>query len=80
MLRLKHRFTLPKLLAARELGFSKIPVEDDELLAAIESANGHDERWQLTPTPDSDQLEEYWSSVVSDIHADPDWQFVSNED
>lgn len=80
MLKLKHRFTLPKFTAARRLVFSRVPAEDDELIEAIESANGLDDAWQLTPAPDSDQLEEYWSDVVSDIQTDPGWQFASNED
>lgn len=74
MLRLKHRLTLPRLMTARQLEFAEIPDDDDELIVAIEqAAHGGDNRWQLTPAPDTNQLEDFWNKVIEDIRADPQW-------
>lgn len=74
MLKLKHHMTLPHLSIAHEVKFAEIPYEEDELIEAIEAVTDNaDTNWELTPTPDTNQLEEFWNKVVADIHADPQW-------
>ena len=60
------------------LEFSPVPVEDDELLNAIEAQH---ETWTLEQTPDTNRLARFWSEVQSDLHSDPTWNtFATDEE
>lgn len=49
-------------------------IDDDDLSQAIMAdADVHDDNWQLTETPDTEQLEAYWQNVEQDLHRDPGW-------
>lgn len=63
---------------SRALRLSPVPVENDELLQAIEAA--HEEQWELEPTPDSTELNTFWSSVETDLHNDPEWTTFAEDD
>lgn len=74
----KHNF--PNLAPPRGAGleFSPVPIEDDELIQAIESQH---ETWTLEAVPDSNSLTEFWSGVQTDLESDPTWNtFASDED
>lgn len=73
-----HRLSSFRSLPGHNLEFSPIPVEDDELINAIEA--GHEETWQLDPTPDSTALGEFWSGVEDDLHNDPTWETFADDD
>lgn len=72
-----HHSLLSRPQPNRRLEFSPIPVEDDELLQAIEA--DHQEPWRLDPTPDSTELGKFWSSVEEDLHNDPSWVSFSDD-
>ena len=76
MLKLKRSLRLPSLRISRSVvAFGPVQSEDDELLQAIqEDAERREDTWQLTPVPDTVELESYWNNVVDDIRADPTWQ------
>lgn len=60
------------------LEFSPVPVEDDELLNAIEAQH---ETWTLEQAPDSNSLADFWSGVQTDLHNDPTWNtFATDEE
>ena len=54
--------------------------DDDELITAI---NGdpvqHDDAWTLEETPNTQQLDSFWSGVEKDLEKDPTW-FSFDED
>ena len=67
---------LANLLVTQPLQLSPVPSEDDELIQAIESPR---EVWQLEATPDTHELDEFWSGVSDDLKSDPMW-FSASED
>lgn len=72
----KHNFSHSS--SPRGLEFSPVPVEDDELLNAI---NAQHETWTLEAVPDSNSLTEFWSGVQTDLESDPTWNtFATDED
>lgn len=78
MLHLKKHLTLfasPQSGSpARALMLSPVSDDDDELIQNINNdATLHDDNWQLTPTPDTEQLDSFWNGVVTDIENDPEW-------
>ncbi len=75
MLRLKthHQIHFPSL-HSRSMQLSVVSSDDDELTRAIDSEQiTHDDTWTLTPSPDTNELEQFWSGVEDDIKNDPDW-------
>ena len=47
--------------------FEPVPIEDDELIQAIENDIVQaDNNWQLEERPDPDRLEAFWRNVVSE--------------
>ena len=81
MLRLSTHHNLPHLQSSHGghgLQFSPVPVEDDELIQAIEA--GHEEPWQLDPTPDTTALSEFWAGVEDDLRGDSTWESFAEDD
>ena len=80
MLKLRHA-----LFGARTRKLSpvllSVPTSDqDELIQSIENEYiERDDNWQLTPTPDTVELESFWSNVSDDIAHDPTWQRFDDE-
>ena len=62
---------------SKRLELSPVPLEEDELLQAIEAA--HEAPWDLEPVPDTAALSEFWSSVEGDLRDDPDWVSFSED-
>lgn len=80
MLHLKtHKFTLPHVGASPQLHLSPLPADDDELIHAIEDPVN--DIWQLEATPDTRELNEFWTGVEDDLKHDPSWfTFASDDD
>ena len=81
MLHLKsHHFSLPRFSPpSQKLALSPVSTEEDELIQAIESS--HEEQWELEPTPDARQLDQFWSGVEQDLKQDPTWfSFAEDEE
>ena len=80
MLQLKtHKFTFPHVGASQPLQLSPVPIDDDELIHAIEDPVN--DVWQLEATPDTSQLNEFWSGVEEDLKHDPSWfSFAEDEE
>ena len=71
---LRNLFTLD-----RQLEFSPVRVSNDELIQEIEQPyTSEDSNWHLEPHPDVRQLDEFWSKVQQDLHADPTWNRFSD--
>ena len=67
--------TLPK-----QMQFEPVTAEDDELIESIHNQmTQNDDNWQLTETPDSAELENYWSKVEDDVEHDPEWVWVDQD-
>ena len=73
-----HHSSLFHLQPSQRLVFSAIPVEDDELIQAIEA--NHEDQWQLEPVPDTAALSDFWAGVEDDLHNDPDWVSFAGDD
>ena len=72
-LKSSHHFHLPHLsIHAAQLELSRVQSEADELIQDIE-AHARGEQWELSPTPDSHELAQFWDGVVQDLHDDPTW-------
>lgn len=68
-----HHFGLPHTThSSHKLELSPVVSENDELIQAIETAHD-DDNWQLTGTPDVQQLDEFWTGVTEDLEKDPEW-------
>jgi len=66
---LRNFFTI-----GRGLQFSPQRVSSDELIQEIdEQYTSADRNWHLEPHPDVRQLDEFWTRVQQDLHADPTW-------
>lgn len=83
MLKIKQKiaFELPELpTLPKQMQFEPVSNEDDELIQSIDGQlDQHDDNWQLTETPDSAELEDYWSKVETDIAHDPEWVWVDQD-
>lgn len=78
MLKLKrtHHLSLPRLSFSwlHSMKLSKVSSDDDELAKAIDNDPvDHDNNWQLTDRPDTEELEQYWTNVEDEIKSDPEW-------
>lgn len=69
-----HYLCLPDF----SLGFSKpleltpVPADDDDLTRAIGAdPAAHDDNWELSERPDTNELESYWQHVEEDMQNDP---------
>ncbi len=81
MLQIKkhHSFSLPSLTTAtHRLAMSPVVSEDDELIHDIDTADS-DDVWTLDPTPDTQELSRYWTTVERDLQNDPDWVNFAEE-
>jgi len=64
---------------AHQLQFSPVSADNDELTQAIEADyKSTDRNWHLEPHPDVRQLDEFWTQVQQDLHADPTWHRFSD--
>ena len=83
MLKLKHKHHLdfPHItLSSRPMELSAVPVDNDELNQAIlEDPIAHDDVWELSERPDSNELTQFWSEVEADVASDPEWFKFSND-
>ena len=78
MLKLKRSYHLDfsglALSLPRTMHLSNVPADEDELAQAItRDPVDHDDNWQLTDRPDTDELEQYWTTVEEEIKSDPEW-------
>lgn len=78
MLKIKksRSFSLPRLSlgGSRPMQLSAVPVDEDELTqAVVGDTKDHDNNWELTDRPDTDELEAYWGAVEQDVRKDPLW-------
>lgn len=78
MLKLKHKYHLDfphtTFHMPHSMSLSSVPADDDELAQAIvNDPEDHDNNWQLTNQPDSEELEQYWTNVEEEIKNDPEW-------
>ena len=79
MLHLKtHKLTLPHLSASPELRLSPVRSEDDELIHAIEDPIN--DIWRLEATPDTRELNQFWTGVEEDLKHDPTWFNFTDDD
>ena len=79
MLHLKaHKFTLPHVGTSPQLRLSPLPADDDELIHAIEDPVN--DVWQLEATPDTRELNEFWTGVEDDLKHDPSWFTFASDD
>ena len=79
MLHIPKHLQLPHFQHSQQLALSPVVSEEDELLQAIEQ--GHEEPWQLDPTPDATELGEFWDGVQQDLRNDPTWfDFADDEE
>ena len=70
----KPHLQLPHLGVPHPVVFGAVPHDTDELAVAIaDDATTHDDTWELTEHPDTNELESYWSKVEQDIVNDPEW-------
>lgn len=71
----KTRYKLQNIFSfAKQLEFSPVRVLSDELIQEIERRyTSRDHNWSLEPHPDVRQLDEFWTNVQRDLHADPTW-------
>ncbi|MBC7746920.1 hypothetical protein H7Y40_02980 [Pedobacter sp.] len=77
MLKLKHTHHLgfPHITFTplHSMKLSVVPLDNDELAQAIDNDPiDHDNNWQLTNQPDTEALEEYWTTVVAELKDDPE--------
>ena len=84
MLRIKHthHLSLPHLNlgSSHVMTLSPVPADDDELSQAIRDYSvEHDNNWQLTDTPDTEELEQFWTNVAEEVKNDPDWITFSDD-
>lgn len=84
MLKMKHehRFELPHLsLSSNPMQLSPVPADDNDELtqAIIQDPVAHDDVWELSERPDTNELTQFWSEVEADVANDPEW-FKFNED
>ena len=84
MLKLKHthHLELPHLSLGlpRHMDLSSVPSDSDELAQAIDNDPiDHDNNWQLTNQPDTEALEQYWTTVEDEIKNDPEWTDFAKE-
>ncbi len=84
MLKMKHKHHLdfPHItFSTHPMELSPVPIDDDELSRAIvEDPVAHDDVWELSERPDSDELTQFWSEVEADVANDPEWFKFSNEE
>lgn len=75
-----HHFGLPHTKhSAHKLELSPVVSENDELIQAIETEQAAD-NWQLSSTPDVQELEQFWTGVTDDLEKDPEWfKFAEDE-
>lgn len=54
--------------------------DSDEIIKSIsDQAAKNDDQWELTPAPDSRQLEKFWTGVLRDSKKDDSWiQFAQD--
>lgn len=72
----KHRIDFPHITfsAPHPMELSAVPADDDELAQSIDSYSAeHENDWVLTDTPDTSELDKFWSTVVEEIKDDPNW-------
>lgn len=83
MLKIKSKFALklPEMpTLPKQMEFEPVTTDNDELIESIDNQlDQHDDNWQLTETPDSAELEDYWSKVETDIAHDPEWVWVDQD-
>lgn len=84
MLKLKHSHHLdfPHItFSGRQLEFSPLPADDDELTQAIEQDMiDRDNNWELSERPDMGELTRFWADVEADVANDPKWfSFAKDE-
>lgn len=78
-----HYLSLPEfgLSMPRKMQLEPIPVDDgDELTQAISRDSAeHDDNWELSERPDTNELESYWQHVEADMQSDPEWKPQTEE-
>lgn len=83
MLTIKQKFhlKLPRLILPHRMKLSSAESEKDELIEAITTdTTSHDDDWQLSERPDTQELDEYWDKVEDDVRHDPEWKQISESD
>lgn len=82
MLQLKNHQTnhFTHLSGFGQLQLGAVVSDDDELLQEIDQQRSlHDDNWTLDPTPDVEEVEQFWTNVQADIEQDPDWYTFSDD-
>lgn len=84
MLKLKHTYHLDfphiTFTMPHSMSLTDVPTDDDELARAIvDDPIDHDDNWQLTDRPDTEELEQYWTTVEDEIKSDPEWVDFAKE-
>ena len=82
MLQLKNHQTnhFTHLSGFGQLQLGAVVSDDDELLQEIDQQRSlHDDNWTLDPTPDVEEVEQFWTNVQADIEQDPDWYTLSDD-
>jgi len=77
-----HYLSLPHLEFALSHPMQLAPVRDDgdELTQAIvQDPVEHDNDWELSERPDTQELEKYWVQVEEDVRNDPEWVTLSKD-
>lgn len=72
-----HNVSPFRAQAGVRMELSPVPIEDDELLRAIDESHG--ELWTLDSMPDTNALGEFWAGVQDDLHSDPTWAMFTDE-
>lgn len=85
MLKLKHKhhFDLPHIsFSTSRMQLSPVPVDDDDELtqAIVQDPVDHDDVWELSERPDTDELTQFWSEVETDVANDPEWFKFSDDE
>lgn len=84
MLKIKQKYhlTLPSIrILPQHMQFAPVRDDDDELTQSIqEDPAVRDDTWQLLERPDTKELTQYWDKVEQDIHHDPEWITIAEDD
>jgi hypothetical protein len=84
MLKMKHKHHLdfPHItFRTHEMALSPVTADDDELSQAIvDDPVTHDDVWELSERPDTEELTQFWSEVEADVANDPEWFKFNSEE
>jgi len=78
-----HYLSLPNfgLTLARPMHLAPVPSDDDDELthAIVRDPVTHDDNWELSERPDTNELESYWQHVEQDMQSDPDFKAQTSD-